>query len=69
MNAHWAAAVEKVSRRLKLRAPRHDFISLILNYNEGKGLTLGEIKPKLKCLALHCSRERQHCNNCKPLKL
>lgn len=42
---HWAATVEKVTRRMKLGARRPDFISPIIKYNEeGKGLTLGEIQ-------------------------
>jgi cytochrome P450 len=45
MDDHWAATVEKVSRRLKLGARRPDFISPIIKYNEeGKGLTAGEIQ-------------------------
>jgi cytochrome P450 len=45
MDDHWAATVEKVSRRLKLGARRPDFISPIIKYNEeGKGLTEGEIQ-------------------------
>ena len=45
MRDHWAATVEKVSRRIKLGARRPDFISPILKYNEeGKGLTQGEIQ-------------------------
>ena len=44
MKDHFAATVEKVSRRIKLGARRPDFISPILKYNEeGKGLTQGEI--------------------------
>ena len=45
MDDHWAATVEKVSRRLKLGARRPDFMSSIIKYNEeGKGLTQGEIQ-------------------------
>ena len=44
MRDHFAATVEKVSRRMKLGARRPDFISPILKFNEeGKGLTQAEI--------------------------
>ena len=46
MKDHFAASIEKVSRRVKLGASRADFISASLQHNneEGKGLTAGELQ-------------------------
>ena len=45
MENHFAASIEKVTRRMKLGARRPDFISPIIKHNEeGKGLTMGEIQ-------------------------
>ena len=46
MKDHFAASIEKVSRRMKLGASRADFISASLQHNneEGKGLTAGELQ-------------------------